>query len=235
MDEEFKTPPPAQPAEEEDDEYLVLARAMDPENAESLAMALRLQAEDEARIAEQEAAAMRLQDEPEDAESVALAMRLQQEADDQAVRDALGVLPGEDGESGSPGQYSYEQLMQLGQTIGEVSRGASSDAIESLRTMSFEEARADRSVILGEQCSICRMEFEPGDVLRVLRCNHAEHAECIDQWLNINKSCPLCQVEIASPTPAVCPPAMGGCSPVCPPAMMGGVPAPAAATPVTPA
>ena len=40
------------------------------------------------------------------------------------------------------------------------------------------------------------MEFEPDDTMRVLRCNHAEHAECLEPWLEINKSCPLCQCEV---------------------------------------
>ena len=48
------------------------------------------------------------------------------------------------------------------------------------------------------------MEFDADDqLLRVLRCGHAEHAECIDQWLAVNKNCPLCQQEIlpsVSPT-----------------------------------
>ena len=40
------------------------------------------------------------------------------------------------------------------------------------------------------------MEFEASDTLRVLHCCHAEHAECVDQWLLVNKSCPLCQKDI---------------------------------------
>ena len=56
------------------------------------------------------------------------------------------------------------------------------------------------------QCSICRFEYEEGDTLRVLRCGHAEHAECLDQWLAINKSCPLCQKEIFSPPSSACAP-----------------------------
>ena len=58
----------------------------------------------------------------------------------------------------------------------------------------------ERACAPAAQCSICRMEFEPEDTLRVLRCCHAEHAECVDQWLAVNKSCPLCQKELV-PTP----------------------------------
>ena len=173
---------------------------MDEETKASLELAWQLEQDERQRIAEQQAAAERLSTEPEDAESIALAIRLQQEDDELALRNALGVLPpGDDGDSeepGSPSQYSYEQLMRLGETVGEVSRGAKEDEIQSLRTMTYAAAKADSTVILGEQCAICRMEFEAEDELRVLRCGHAEHCECIDQWLHVNKSCPICLKEI---------------------------------------
>ena len=124
---------------------------LDEETRQSLELAWRLQEEERQRHAEQTAAAERLQNEPEDAESIALAIRLQQEDDEQALRNAIGLQGDEDDEPGSPSSYSYEQLMRLSQTIGEVSRGASSEQILALRTMTVEEARADSSILLGEQ------------------------------------------------------------------------------------
>lgn len=50
--------------------------------------------------------------------------------------------------------------------------------------------------VRGWQCSICQEEYNEDDVLRCLPCNHAEHAECLEPWLQINKSCPLCQCEV---------------------------------------
>ena len=59
------------------------------------------------------------------------------------------------------------------------------------------------------------MEFEPEDVVRVLRCCHVEHAECVDQWLAVNKSCPICCKDIiASPEPAVAKPCMDAVAPL---------------------
>lgn len=122
--------------------------------AESFALAWRLQQEEDTRIAEEHAVDARLPHESEDAESLALAIRLQQEDDESALRAALGVEEGGD-DPGSPSQYSYEQLMRLSQTVGEVSRGASLQVIEALRTMTCEEARNDPSIVLGEQvCTV---------------------------------------------------------------------------------
>ncbi|KAL7073934.1 hypothetical protein ACQ4LE_006857 [Meloidogyne hapla] len=47
-----------------------------------------------------------------------------------------------------------------------------------------------------ERCTICLCEFETGDELRGLNCGHLFHMECIDPWLQQNKKCPLCRVEM---------------------------------------
>ena len=66
------------------------------------------------------------------------------------LRNAIGVQDGED-DPGSPSEYTYEQLMRLQETVGMVSKGASTTTIEALRTLTVEQARADSSVVLGEQ------------------------------------------------------------------------------------
>jgi hypothetical protein len=41
-------------------------------------------------------------------------------------------------------------------------------------------------------CSICTEDFEMGQDLRVLPCNHKFHPECVDPWLlNVSGTCPL--------------------------------------------
>ncbi|KAM1736579.1 hypothetical protein ACFX12_014922 [Malus domestica] len=43
-------------------------------------------------------------------------------------------------------------------------------------------------------CSICLSEYEAKEVLRTIpECNHYFHASCIDEWLKMNATCPVCR------------------------------------------
>ncbi|XP_058765871.1 putative RING-H2 finger protein ATL21A [Vicia villosa] len=43
-------------------------------------------------------------------------------------------------------------------------------------------------------CSICLSEYKPMDTLRSIpQCNHHFHVDCIDVWLKMNATCPLCR------------------------------------------
>ncbi|OIT30486.1 PREDICTED: E3 ubiquitin-protein ligase At1g63170-like [Nicotiana attenuata] len=45
-------------------------------------------------------------------------------------------------------------------------------------------------------CCICLTKYEDNDELRELPCSHFFHTQCVDKWLKINASCPLCKSEI---------------------------------------
>ena len=46
-------------------------------------------------------------------------------------------------------------------------------------------------------CSICTEDFERGQDVRVLPCNHSFHPACIDPWLlNVSGTCPLCRIDL---------------------------------------
>lgn len=126
-------------------------------DADSLALALRLQEEEHAYAGlwmASESVNESQEESPEEAESLALAIRLQQEDDEAQLRATLG-LTGSQEDPVSPSSLSYEQLLQLGSTIGTVSKGASSESIRALDRMTVAEARMCKSVILGEQVSLC--------------------------------------------------------------------------------
>ncbi|XP_047152561.1 RING-H2 finger protein ATL20-like [Vigna umbellata] len=43
-------------------------------------------------------------------------------------------------------------------------------------------------------CAICLSEYEPKETLRSIpECDHYFHADCIDEWLKLNGTCPLCR------------------------------------------
>ncbi|CAH8325305.1 unnamed protein product [Eruca vesicaria subsp. sativa] len=46
------------------------------------------------------------------------------------------------------------------------------------------------------ECCICLCGYEDGTELRELSCRHHFHEACIDKWLRINATCPLCKFNI---------------------------------------
>ncbi|XP_059298180.1 RING-H2 finger protein ATL70-like [Lycium ferocissimum] len=49
-------------------------------------------------------------------------------------------------------------------------------------------------------CSICLADYKDNDMLRLLQdCGHLFHLKCVDSWLMLNPSCPICRT---SPLPS---------------------------------
>ncbi|KAL3072765.1 hypothetical protein niasHS_017739 [Heterodera schachtii] len=47
-----------------------------------------------------------------------------------------------------------------------------------------------------DRCTVCLCDFDTDDELRALNCTHLFHTECIDRWLQYNKKCPVCRVDM---------------------------------------
>ena len=47
-------------------------------------------------------------------------------------------------------------------------------------------------------CSICICEFEEGEAVRRLPCHHLHiyHTECVDQWFQQSRLCPMCKQDV---------------------------------------
>ncbi|CAM0955885.1 unnamed protein product [Alopecurus aequalis] len=56
-------------------------------------------------------------------------------------------------------------------------------------------------------CAVCIVEFRDGDLARLLpRCGHQFHAACVDTWLYLHSTCPLCRASVVAPAPAAAEP-----------------------------
>lgn len=87
---------------------------------------------------------------------------------------------------------TYEQLLELQEQIGVVSKGLTPEQIQ--QCMKDVPRPAEGS------CVVCQTEWqesEEGDRCVELNvCNHVFHNECIEQWLKCNKTCPVCKREV---------------------------------------
>lgn len=69
--------------------------------------------------------------------------------------------------------------------------------IDSLPLFSFSSVTRRSSAAADGDCAVCLCKFKPHDLLRLLPlCCHAFHAECIDTWLQTNRTCPLCRSNV---------------------------------------
>lgn len=57
-----------------------------------------------------------------------------------------------------------------------------------------EELEKGDDSVAASCCSICLADYKDSDLLRVLPdCDHLFHAQCIDPWLKLHTTCPMCR------------------------------------------
>ncbi|XP_064939878.1 probable E3 ubiquitin-protein ligase HIP1 isoform X1 [Musa acuminata AAA Group] len=93
---------------------------------------------------------------------------------------------------------SYEELLVLGERIGNVNTGLSEEKIlNCLRQRKYVSIASEPSGEV-EPCCICREEYMEGAELGRLDCGHDFHTACIKQWLMIKNLCPVCKTTALS-------------------------------------
>ncbi|XP_054780240.1 RING-H2 finger protein ATL70-like [Prosopis cineraria] len=62
------------------------------------------------------------------------------------------------------------------------------------KKISFFNPFSSASSSCSSCCSICFMDYKETDKLRLLpNCGHLYHLHCVDSWLKLNPTCPLCR------------------------------------------
>lgn len=75
--------------------------------------------------------------------------------------------------------------------------GEKSGPFGGVMTLSTGESSSERVLSAEDaECCICLSTYDDGVELRELPCSHHFHCTCIDKWLRINATCPLCKYNI---------------------------------------
>lgn len=112
-------------------------------------------------------------------------------------------------------EATYEALLQLEDVLGSVKTGLSDEQIDILPSYTYmqddekqdddteKEGTGNKSELHDggrketRLCAICLDDVRHLDRMRMLPCGDDFHAQCIDRWLKMHPSCPLCRTRFA--------------------------------------
>ncbi|XP_016070357.1 PREDICTED: E3 ubiquitin-protein ligase RNF126 isoform X5 [Miniopterus natalensis] len=85
---------------------------------------------------------------------------------------------------------------------------ADKEKIQALPTVPVTEEHVGS----GLECPVCKDDYELGERVRQLPCNHLFHDGCIVPWLEQHDSCPVCRKSLTGQNTATNPPGLTGVS-----------------------
>jgi len=86
-----------------------------------------------------------------------------------------------------PDTLSYEEAIAIQDQLGGIPNGLTPSAIDQIPIVP----------VVGEcVCAVCMEDLEEGVGVRRLPCEHWFHPRCIDPWLAMKPTCPLCQFRL---------------------------------------
>ncbi|XP_071708125.1 RING-H2 finger protein ATL39-like [Rutidosis leptorrhynchoides] len=73
-----------------------------------------------------------------------------------------------------------------------VMEGVNEDILVTFPTFVYSEDTVND--VGGSGCSVCLVDYKRNDVIRSLpKCGHLFHRKCIDTWLRVHATCPVCR------------------------------------------
>lgn len=100
---------------------------------------------------------------------------------------------------GNPGDYAWGSngiddiiTQLLGQLDNAGAPPATADAIKTLPRVTITQEHVDKK----RDCSVCMDMFVIDAEAKELPCEHIFHPDCIDQWLKLHNTCPICRTKV---------------------------------------
>lgn len=79
--------------------------------------------------------------------------------------------------------------------------GLDEAALRSFPKFLYSQAKLHKTDSTASCCSICLADYKVSDMIRLLPdCGHLFHRKCVDPWLRLHPTCPVCRNSPA-PTP----------------------------------
>ncbi|KAK4416621.1 E3 ubiquitin-protein ligase BIG BROTHER [Sesamum alatum] len=94
-----------------------------------------------------------------------------------------------------PDELSYEELIALGEMVGVENTGLPEAEIN--KHLQPFTCHSTTNLII-DRCVICQVEYEEGEEVVSIQCEHLYHRDCITKWLQMKKICPICNNEVSS-------------------------------------
>ncbi|KAI9475044.1 hypothetical protein LPJ78_002887 [Coemansia sp. RSA 989] len=98
------------------------------------------------------------------------------------------------------GQNSFDdiitQIMEQNQGV-HAPPPASEEAIHKMPRRKITEEEVSKKL----ECGICMDEYKNNEEVMILPCKHFYHLECIDHWLKMNGTCPICRTRVDNEHP----------------------------------
>ncbi|KAL5709054.1 RING-type E3 ubiquitin transferase [Ranunculus cassubicifolius] len=99
------------------------------------------------------------------------------------------------------GCYHRAMTQRQGNSTTEAESGLDETTLQKYPRFLYSQLKLDNKENISTCCSICLSDYKKLDMLRSLpNCGHVFHLNCVDPWLRLHPSCPVCR-ELPTPRP----------------------------------
>ncbi|XP_040995189.1 putative RING-H2 finger protein ATL71 [Juglans microcarpa x Juglans regia] len=109
--------------------------------------------------------------------------------------------------AGNPSTHQTITIPNSDRNFAAIELGLDEVSLQSFPKLLYSQYKLQKHSSTASCCSICLMDYKETDVLQLLPdCGHLFHLKCINPWLRLHPTCPMCRNSAVSIPSAVRPP-----------------------------